>query len=437
MFITVAVFFWQFIGFATDSNAVNLAGYWLPCSRGFAQICLFQMFGLLLAVMYSVLRKARSITVIDAYVPLDDNLIFHKICGYVLIISALLHSMCHFYGFFLKIQKAEPNIWFNGVLAEHLDGPNPTFRSLFVTIPGWTGCALLLTVLLITPFTFLRKRYYNLFWYSHYVFYTVFIILFTIHGLGSWLYTTQAWFWCGLPFLIYIIDRRHRVGNCKRQVEIQSVKFIGDRVVKIALANPFRSVKPGMYLYLNIPQLSRFEWHPFTIASGREEDVLVLVIENSGDWTRQLFQGLKDLSIDTVCIDGPIGAPTQRYEHYKTVICIAGGVGITPFMSLLQDEKCRIHLWWVSRDLACLESLLEDRLEEGNHQIHRYYTGRGEKLLQNSAIQTGRPNLSLMMNQFESDSTVAVFFCGHKKFEAEVESLCHNLAIPFFPERFH
>lgn len=35
--------------------------------------------------------------------------------------------------------------------------------------------------------------------------------------------------------------------------------------------SPFFHYKPGDYVYLNIPVIARYEWHPFTISSAPEQ----------------------------------------------------------------------------------------------------------------------------------------------------------------------
>ncbi|CAN8027832.1 unnamed protein product, partial [Ixodes persulcatus] len=48
---------------------------------------------------------------------------------------------------------------------------------------------------------------------------------------------------------------------------------------------------PGDYVFLNIPCLARFEWHPFTISSAPEkDDVIWLHIRSFGEWTSHLYQ---------------------------------------------------------------------------------------------------------------------------------------------------
>lgn len=46
----------------------------------------------------------------------------------------------------------------------------------------------------------------------------------------------------------------------------------------------------GMYAFINIPQLSQFEWHPFTLTSSPGDSYLSFHIRAAGDWTKELHR---------------------------------------------------------------------------------------------------------------------------------------------------
>ena len=49
--------------------------------------------------------------------------------------------------------------------------------------------------------------------------------------------------------------------------------------------------KPGDYLFVNIPAVARYEWHPFTISSSPEQrGVIWLHIRVVGTWTKKLYE---------------------------------------------------------------------------------------------------------------------------------------------------
>ena len=46
--------------------------------------------------------------------------------------------------------------------------------------------------------------------------------------------------------------------------------------------------KSGMYLFLQCPQISSFEWHPFSITSAPDDPFLSVHIRTLGDWTAEM-----------------------------------------------------------------------------------------------------------------------------------------------------
>lgn len=73
------------------------------------------------------------------------------------------------------------------------------------------------------------------------------------------------------------------------------------------------------------------EEHPFTVSSGEGEKFMRLSIKNSGDFTSDIGQ-LKKGSV--AISEGPFGGFTYGNATYKEQVWIAGGIGITPFLSM-------------------------------------------------------------------------------------------------------
>ena len=91
----------------------------------------------------------------------------------------------------------------------------------------------------------------------------------------------------------------------------------------------------GQYILLQVPIISHFQWHPFTISSCRG-NTLTLHIKFDGDWTNQLHDLPSDQDI-RVGLDGPFGSPAQRFFTYNYSIIVGGGIGVTPFSAILTD----------------------------------------------------------------------------------------------------
>ncbi|NXM69187.1 NOX5 oxidase, partial [Serilophus lunatus] len=56
--------------------------------------------------------------------------------------------------------------------------------------------------------------------------------------------------------------------------------------------------KPGDYVYLNVPAIATYEWHPFSISSAPEQpDTLWLHIRSLGQWTTRLHEYFQQLEV--------------------------------------------------------------------------------------------------------------------------------------------
>lgn len=50
------------------------------------------------------------------------------------------------------------------------------------------------------------------------------------------------------------------------------------------------SYQPGDYIFIQIPKIAKYEWHPFTISSSPEQQGFIwLHIRSVGTWTNKLY----------------------------------------------------------------------------------------------------------------------------------------------------
>jgi predicted ferric reductase len=96
---------------------------------------------------------------------------------------------------------------------------------------------------------------------------------------------------------------------------------------------------PGQFHFITLYRHGLpIEEHPFTISSGPAADgSLASTIKESGDFTRTI---MKTAVGDRVAVRGPFG----RFSHVlhpdeDDLVFIAGGVGITPLMSMLRSMR--------------------------------------------------------------------------------------------------
>jgi len=95
--------------------------------------------------------------------------------------------------------------------------------------------------------------------------------------------------------------------------------------------------QPGQFLFVRFPgDQALDESHPFTISSAPGEESIRLTIKASGDFTRHLFHNLRagmDATLEGAhgLFQHHLGGPKQTW--------IAGGIGITPFLSFMRHGK--------------------------------------------------------------------------------------------------
>jgi predicted ferric reductase len=138
----------------------------------------------------------------------------------------------------------------------------------------------------------------------------------------------------GLAFYVYReLLARHFVPLLDYQVA--SVRDAGPGVTEVDLTPLGRpaAFAPGQFAMLYLEGIDGWHRHPFTIASSPAEPVLRFAIKALGDDTSRFREVVKP------GMPAVIGGPFGRFSHQKgTVrqIWIAGGIGVTPFLSWLR-----------------------------------------------------------------------------------------------------
>ena len=92
---------------------------------------------------------------------------------------------------------------------------------------------------------------------------------------------------------------------------------------------------PGQFMFLKLIRPHRIsELHPFTIsASPLDSKILQATIKKSGNFTNTIDQ---TKSGDIGKIEAPFGRFSYVYQNPPKILFIAGGVGITPIMSMIR-----------------------------------------------------------------------------------------------------
>ena len=141
--------------------------------------------------------------------------------------------------------------------------------------------------------------------------------------------------------------------------------------------------RAGQFAFFRFGTRSIAEPHPFTIASNPTDHELRLHVKDLGDWSGRL--GARLTVGMPVRVEGPYGGLRLFPRGDRTVVWIAGGVGITPFLAAanaVPPGKQVPHLFYAARsrgDAAGLE-LLVAAADEGRIVLHLFISGEGRRL---------------------------------------------------------
>ncbi len=125
------------------------------------------------------------------------------------------------------------------------------------------------------------------------------------------------------------------------------------------------TTRAGQYIFISCPEISYFQWHPFTLTSAPEEDYISVHIRVAGDFTTAFAKALgcefpqkgergdkskgdlpaggkvvgtranppMNRTLPRVMVDGPFGSASEDFLNFETVLLVGAGIGVTPFAS--------------------------------------------------------------------------------------------------------
>ncbi|XP_031231841.1 NADPH oxidase 1 [Mastomys coucha] len=436
--------------------------------------------------------------------PLDHNLIFHKLVAYMICIFTAIHIIAHLFNFerYSRSQQAmdgslasvlsslshpekEESSWLNPI-----QSPNMTVMyTAFTSIAGLTGViATVALVLMVTSaMEFIRRNYFELFWYTHHLF-VIYIVCLGIHGLGTreriiasqclfsiqcWrhikLACFESWKWILAPIAFYIFERILRFYRSQQKVVITKVVMHPSHVLELQMRKRGFSMEVGQYIFVNCPSISFLEWHPFTLTSAPEEEFFSIHIRAAGDWTENLIRTFEQQHspMPRIEVDGPFGTVSEDVFQYEVAVLVGAGIGVTPFASILKsiwykfqraDNKLKtqkIYFYWICRETGAfawfnnlLNSLEQEMEELGKTDFLNYrlfLTGWDSNIAGHAALNFDRPTdiltglkqktsfgRPMWDNEFSRiasahpKSVVGVFLCGPRTLAKSLRKCCQR-----------
>ncbi|KAJ2830962.1 NADPH oxidase 3 [Coemansia furcata] len=188
----------------------------------------------------------------------------------------------------------------------------PLKVNLIDKLSGWTGLVLLLVffLLITTSIKPIRQRLFEVFYFIHHLFILCTVFLF-IHGDNK-----RASKYLSGPIALYCADRLYRnLRTAFAKSPIRAVIQHPSGVYEIQLDKKIIGHRPGQYVRLYCPSVSLLQWHPITISSAPEEELLTLHIRLAGGWTTSLAQRL-----------GCSFESDARQSTVQKVVALSGGL---------------------------------------------------------------------------------------------------------------
>ncbi|KAF9146473.1 hypothetical protein BG015_011588 [Linnemannia schmuckeri] len=275
------------------SQTRSKLGITLGVSRGAAAVINFDCGLILFSVCRNLISVLRS-TFLNSIVPFDRNVLFHKTVAWSIVLFSVVHIVGHYINYY-RLEQAQRQEGSGEVKK------SAQYMALF-TGPGFTGHVLVLILFLMVTSSVerVRRKSFEIFWYTHHLFILFFLTL-MYHGAFCFIRADTPPYCKSSPgsykfvlgsLFFYILERTVRKIRARLPTAISKIVLHPSKVLEVQIkkaanrrGDSFFRAKAGQYIFLNCPDISALEWHPFTITSAPEEDYVSVHIRIVGDWT--------------------------------------------------------------------------------------------------------------------------------------------------------
>ncbi|KAI9283361.1 hypothetical protein BY458DRAFT_467688 [Sporodiniella umbellata] len=339
------------------------------------------------------------------------------------------------------------------------------FSTFTTNIRYVTGTFLLaaLVSLVVGSHPLIRHISYQLFRLTHVCSFFALIIFGCLHHWAFYVfYASVLFFW-----ILDQFDRSFKADLC-------TLEEMPGNIVKVQVTVPYTipNFMPGEFVFLSFSSSMLNAWvrsHPFSICrvdyvdrddgeeqgesnmsllnnkSGRQ--MVTLYVKVIGKHTRRLQQKAIDQEKVKMRISRPLGRSNfglsgPKYGDFETIVLIADGIGITPWISVLQyvhkkqhQIKTRyVHLIWSIHSIdtyyAFEKELVEftNDLQDIKMNIHIFITGdvsdpeENWQQLMDFTPKYYRPNHQLLLNNIQKEDVI-IGICTHTAASIQINNI--------------
>ena len=216
---------------------------------------------------------------------------------------------------------------------------------------GFSGFILSLITVVIYVFAvqYARRYVFQAFWFTHHWYYVFYVFMF-LHGSGRLVQDPLFGnFFLG-PAIVFAIDQLISVGRNKVEIVVVRADLLPSQVIGIYFKRPITfEYKAGQWVRIASLAQNPGEYHPFTLTSAPHEEHLSLHIRAVGPWTQNFRESfnpaiLRGQPFPKLLLDGPFGEGHQDWYRFDVAIMVGGGIGVTPFASILKELVNRFSI---------------------------------------------------------------------------------------------
>lgn len=225
-----------------------------------------------------------------------------------------------------------------------------------------------------------------------------------------------------LSFIYSVFGMNKRTATEYKIIAVNTMERATEIVLK-PIAGAMKH-KPGQFAFVEIQGKGWSEPHPFTISSAPDDANMRFTIKVLGDWSRKVREELKVGG--EVKLRGPYGSFNTEKAGNKQ-IWLAGGVGLTPFLSMIRAMQAgdprQIHLVYAARnetDAIFLPELKERAKELGNVTIVPLFSDQ-KHFANVEAMKTRLP---------DALDTYEYFMCGPKPMTSAIMKDLKKAGVP-------
>jgi len=422
--VTSVIFFctWLLINILLTIERIHLYYFTLETNvsvtvaRCCGQCLNFNCSFILLLMIRKTITLLRTLN-LSEYLPLDQHIYYHKLVGWAILVFSIVHTFGHGCNVFRFSQQSGVSFFSCFFGTEMAIG---WFGSAFIT--GWVLIIILFAITISSMNFVRRKDHFEVFYYFH-LLYVPFFLVCLLHA-------PNYWKWLLFPGIIFLIEKYLRLRTISLPSVIREARILPSEVINLVIEKPphFHH-NAGDFIFIQIPEIAKREWHPFTISSAPEhdEDTLWLHIRVCGQWTRKLYQ--KYVQFENIKV---IDSTSIWGSDYRTAAFGKDNLGfneITFEVDETNDEKSKkqtstmVHF---NNNVTYLKEVDENDNEHVEHAgpLERTTTNNKESVCANLGVHTPA------IVQHPYNSTPLYSFSTNETTENDLNKLRQNFRPP-------